>query len=430
MCVTQPRGFLAAGGTAGIKPSGKPDVCLIVREPAPAGAVAGFAAAFTGNAVVGAPVEIGLMQRAAALVPGGRVPRAVLINAGNSNAATGEQGVRDARACMVAAAGLLGCAEMDVVPSSTGVIGRPLPVIKIVGALPGLFAALARGERADADASRAIMTTDLVPKAVGVEVSLSGGDGGGARVVRIGAIAKGSGMIAPRLEMAFSGAARAAAPTATMLAFVTTDAPIASRTLQVMLDRAGQVSFNRVSVDNHPSCSDTAIVLASGHAGGAAIVAGTPEHAAFEAALTGVCERLAEMIVADGEGATRVFRATVIGAPSDAAAELMARQIVDSPLVKCAIHGKDPNWGRIVTAAGNAGVRFDPRQASLTIGPVEVYRAGVPITEALSDPRLVKAMGGARVELVLTVGAGPGRAWMMGCDLSKDYVSINADYTT
>jgi glutamate N-acetyltransferase/amino-acid N-acetyltransferase len=437
MAVTQPRGFLAGGACAGIKPSGRPDLCLIVREPGGEGAgagagggVAGFAATFTTNAVLGAPVLIGLEQRARVLgADRGAVPRAVLVNSGNSNAATGEQGVRDARACMAGVGGLLGCEGELVVPSSTGVIGRPLPVGKIVAALPGLVASLGRGEAADAAAARAIMTTDLVPKAAFASVEVGG------REVRIGAIAKGSGMIAPRLDQGLSGAAaggsgRLAPPSATMLAFVTTDAPIGSRALQGVLDRAGHVSFNRVSVDNHASCSDTLIALSSGAAGGAEIVEGTRELEAFERAFTGVCERLAEMIVTDGEGATRVFRASVVGAGSDSDAERMARQIVDSPLVKCAIHGRDPNWGRIVTAAGNAGVRFDPLGSSLTIGPVEVYRAGVPVVAALSDPRLGEAMSGARVELVLTVGTGPGRAWMMGCDLSKEYVSINADYTT
>ena len=420
MSITRPRGFVAWGTKAGIKASGKPDLALIVRT-APDSPGAGFAACFTGNMIVGAPLEVALRQRSAALGGAGGVPcvRAFLVNAGNSNAATGEQGVRDARECMAAAAAALNCERDRVMPSSTGVIGRLLPAKKITDAVPGLVKALASGPEADAAAAGAIMTTDLVPKSAFRDVVIAG------HRVGIGAIAKGSGMIAPRLDSACGPPV----PTATMLAFITTDAAVVSRDLQAALDAACNVSFNRVSVDNHPSCSDTAAVMSSGLVG-PLIRAGTIEFAAFAAGLREVCESLAEQIVADGEGATRTFRVLVEGAASDGEAERIAREVVNSPLVKCAIHGRDPNWGRIVTAAGNAGVRFNPMEASLTIGPVVVYRAGVPLPEALTDPRLPEAMGGKRVECVLSVGRGHGKAWMIGCDLSAQYVSINADYTT
>ncbi|MFN0010604.1 MAG: bifunctional glutamate N-acetyltransferase/amino-acid acetyltransferase ArgJ [Phycisphaerales bacterium] len=424
MSITRPKGFVAAGVKAGIKPSGKPDLALIVRT-APDGPGAAFAATFTTNVIVGAPIEIALGQRAAALAArvnaSGAVHavKAFLINAGNSNSATGQQGVRDAHECMAALATALNCERDRVMPSSTGVIGRLLPTAKIVDAVPALVQALASGPQADASAAAAIMTTDLVPKAAFAEVVI-----GGAKV-SIGAIAKGSGMIAPRLDSA-SGPPP---PSATMLAFITTDAAIDSPTLQTALDAACGASFNRISVDNHPSCSDTAAILSSGLVG-PPIRASTREFAAFAAALQALCEDLAEQIVTDGEGATRTFRVVVEGAATDADAERMAREVVNSPLVKCAIHGRDPNWGRIVTAAGNAGVRFDPLQASLAIGPVVVYRSGVPLPEALVDPRLPVAMASKRVDCVLRVGTGPGRAWMIGCDLSAQYVSINADYTT
>lgn len=424
MSVTQAKGFRASATAAQIKPSGKPDLCLIVRDDVPPGTLTGAATSFTTNAVVGAPVIVGRRVRDAILAGKQRPTRAILINAGNSNAATGDPGVRDAIACCEAFAGALGCSGSEVLPSSTGVIGRPLPVVKITTHAATLVAQLARGDAADAAAAAAIMTTDLVPKTAVRRITLDG------REITIGAIAKGSGMIAPRLDAITHSHARPPTPSATMLAFITTDAPIASADLQAALDGACDDSFNRITVDNHPSCSDTVVVLSSGLAGGAAIKRGTPAFDAFADALADVARDLSEQIVVDGEGATRIFRATVRGAASNDAATRMAREIVNSPLVKCAIHGRDPNWGRIVTAAGNAGIAFDPREASLTIGPVEVYRAGVPVVEALTDARLKATMSGKRVEVVMTVGRGPGTAWMLGCDLSKDYVSINAEYTT
>jgi glutamate N-acetyltransferase/amino-acid N-acetyltransferase len=430
MSITYPEGFSAWGLKAGIKPSGKPDLAMIARTgPAER---ASSAMVFTRSVIVGAPVIIGREIRAALMLPpakDGRLAalRAVLINAGNSNSATGAAGVRDARACMEHAAGLLGCEAREVLPSSTGIIGRPLAVGKITDRLGELVASLSRGAEADRRAAEAIMTTDMRPKTCSREVVIDG------VTVRIGAIAKGSGMIAPRLDSAFGPAS----PAATMLAFITTDAFVASADLQAVLERACAGSFERISVDNHPSCSDTVVCVASGACGGAQLRpgaagpgGGSGGFEAFAAALAEVCDDLALQVIRDGEGATRVFRVRVRGAASDADAACIAREVVNSPLVKCAIHGRDPNWGRLVTAAGNAGIAFDPAKTSLTIGGVEVFRAGVPITPALSDPRLKEAMGGDRVECELTVGDGPGAWFMLGCDLSKDYVSINADYTT
>ncbi|MGQ0627235.1 MAG: bifunctional glutamate N-acetyltransferase/amino-acid acetyltransferase ArgJ [Phycisphaerales bacterium] len=424
MSITVPRAFQAAATTAGLKPSGKPDLALIVRDPGAPPAAS--AAVFTRNQIVGAPVAIARRLRGRVLEGTGRPASAILVNAGNSNTATGEQGERDARACMAAVGAALGREADEVLPSSTGVIGRLLPTARIISAVPGLVRTLARGPEADAAAATAIMTTDLVPKTALREWSA------GAHCIRIGAIAKGSGMIAPRLD----SAARPVTPAATMLAFITTDAAITSRALQSALDAACAGSFNRISVDNHPSCSDSAVCLASGAAEGvggstlSVMEEGSAGFRRFCDELGSLCTDLATQIVADGEGATRVFRVRVNGARTDAEAEAMAREGVTSPLVKCAIHGRDPNWGRIVTAAGNAGIGFDPSEAALSIGPVEVYRAGMPLMEALNDARLAEAMAGPQVECVLTVGRGTGSAWMMGCDLSARYVSINADYTT
>ncbi len=419
MSVTQPSGFRASGVTAGLKPSGKPDLALIVRDT-PVGPGVGSACVFTRSVVVGAPVIVGRQQRDAILHDRQPPVSAVLINAGNSNSATGQQGVHDALACASSLAEQLHCEARTVLPVSTGVIGRPLAVGKIQAVIPSLVSTLSRGEAADVASAAAIMTTDLVPKRGAASVQIGG------RTIKLGAMAKGSGMVCPRLD----SASRPPTPTATMLAFFTTDAPIASADLQTLLESCCRHSFERISVDNHPSCSDTIVALSSGAAGGAVLKPGTRDFDAFADALRGICTDLATQVVTDGEGATRVFRVTVAGASTEADAEAMAREVVNSPLVKCAIHGRDPNWGRIVTAAGNAGIPFDPLQASLLIGPVEVYKAGVPVVPALTDPRLVQAMGGKHVEVKLTVGPGPASAWMLGCDLSKDYVSINADYTT
>jgi glutamate N-acetyltransferase/amino-acid N-acetyltransferase len=434
MSITFPLGFRAAATRAGIKPSGNPDLVLLVRDGPDSGAT-GAGMLFTTNRVVGAPVTLGLCVRQRLLTPGlGGFLRALLINAGNSNAATGEQGVRDAERCAAETARALGCPADGVLMSSTGVIGRPLPVDRIIAAIPELTAGLGRGERADAEAARAIMTTDRVPKTARREVRIQG------RAVRLGAMAKGAGMIAPRLD----GAARPGVPlSATMLAFITTDAAIAAPTLQRALELAAAESFNRVSVDNHASCSDSVFALASGLAAAPGAESGSShsppmipirpdslEFEVFSEALREICRELALQIVRDGEGATRIFKATVTGTPDHASAMVIAREIVNSPLVKCAMHGADPNWGRIVTAAGNAGVPFKPSESSLRIGPVEVYSHGVPVVAALNDPRLREAMSSECVECVLRVGSGPGSAWMIGCDLSEDYVRINADYTT
>jgi len=428
LSITRPLGFRAAATTAGLKPSGKPDLALIVCDPlTPAELRAhgrpiehrhSAAAVFTQNVVVGAPVEIGRRWRATQS-RGGQALRALLVNAGCSNAATGEPGIADAIATMKCVGEGLKCSTDEVLPSSTGIIGHRLNVGKINAAIPGLIGALARGEKADEAAASAIMTTDLVSKKAHREFELE------RHQVHLGAIGKGSGMIAPQLDSAGK-----VVPHATMLAFITTDASVEQPCLQIALEEACRGSFDRVSVDAHPSCSDTVILMASGAAPVRTIHRHDPEYFAFKAALTAVCQDLAQQVVRDGEGATRTFRVEIRGASSETAAVRIARAIVDSPLVKCAIHGKDPNWGRIVTAAGNAGVPFDTNDTSLSIGGVEVYRAGLPTGVARNDAKLLAAMNGDPVLCVLTVGDGTGSGWMIGCDLSDKYVRINADYTT
>jgi glutamate N-acetyltransferase/amino-acid N-acetyltransferase len=215
-----------------------------------------------------------------------------------------------------------------------------------------------------------------------------------------------------------------------MLAFVTTDAVIDPQALQRALEAASRESFERISVDAHPSCSDTVVLMSSGAAPIKTIHEDTPAYHGFRAALTAVCQDLAEKIIRDGEGATRTFRVLVHGTGTNEEAVRIARAVVDSPLVKCAVHGRDPNWGRIVTAAGNAGVSFDPDDTSLMIGGVYVFRDGKPIGSDRYDASVKTAMSADRIEMDLRVGSGPGKGWMIGCDLSREYVGINADYTT
>lgn len=432
MAVTRALGFRAAAATAGLKKSGKADLALIVCDP-PNGAGAkghrieprhSAAAVFTRNAVVGAPIELGRKWREA-MTAGAALPlRAVLVNAGTANAATGDEGVRDAQECMQGVAAALGITRDEVLPSSTGVIGHRIPVDKVRAAIPALVKSLARGEDADAAAAQAIMTTDLVPKTAHRSLELSG------HQVHIGAIAKGSGMIAPLLDSAGLPEIGAPPPHATMLAFITTDAAIDGAALQHALEAACTDSFERISVDAHPSCSDTVAVLASGAAPIKTIHADHPSFHGFRAALTAVCQDLAEKVIRDGEGATRTFRIHVHGTRTNDQALRLARAVVDSPLVKCAVHGRDPNWGRILTAAGNAGVAFDASQTSLSIGGNVVYHEGKPTGNARYDEKVKSAMSAERVEIHLRVGRGPGQGWMIGCDLSRDYVRINADYTT
>lgn len=405
--VTSPKGFRAAGGVCGIKVSGKPDLALIVADrPCAAAAV------YTTNQMPSAPVIVGKRHLKSGIA------QAVICNSGNANASTGEQGERDAIDMCRHVAAAIGCKPNHVVPSSTGVIGRPLPMEKIAKGITALSSALAVGEKADADAARAIMTTDLVPKTTHRSFKLGG------KTVQLAGIAKGSGMIAPNM--------------ATMLAFLTTDADVAPAMLKKALQLATAASFNRMSVDQHTSPSDTVMVLASGAAGNKKVTTTGKDFDAFLAALTEVAFELAYKIVKDGEGATRVFRVNVINARSEKDADKIAKEIVNSPLVKAAVHGGDPNWGRITTAAGYAGVKLDPSRMSLTIAApgdkksaIKVYAKGQPTKLTPEQSKLLNAnMKNTEVVFTLDMGAGKHSVQWLGCDLSKEYVSINADYTT
>ena len=446
-----PQGFRAAAVYAGIKTKHTPDVGLLVCDaPGPTAA-----AVFTTNKVVAAPVVVGRDHLAST---GGRL-RAVVINAGNANACTGRQGERDARRMCRLAAGVLGCAAEEVLPSSTGIIGHLMPMEKVERGIADAGQYLGNSLEHALRFADAILTTDTKRKAAAVEVKL------GRQVVTVAGVCKGSGMIGPRMALGdgVSGArgrkgasgsmnrpGRTAGKTggtatgrggtvrgatgrssrgahATMLAYLTTDAAVPAPLLRQLMGVTSDATFNAVTVDDHTSTNDTAVLLASG-ASGVKVAAGTLEHKKFAAAVLEVCQSLAYQIAADGEGATKVVVIDVEGAATDADARAMARSIANSPLVKCAMHGNDPNWGRIVSAAGMAGAAFDPDRATLTLQGTVVFRNGQPVpfdAEAVSD-----SLKAPEVRAALSCRLGKGHATCWTCDLSKDYVTINADYHT
>ncbi|HEX8152161.1 MAG TPA: bifunctional glutamate N-acetyltransferase/amino-acid acetyltransferase ArgJ [Thermoanaerobaculia bacterium] len=385
-----PRGFLASGVRAGIRKK-RPDLGLIVAED---GATA--AAVFTKNAFQAAPV---VLSKASLKKTGGRV-KAVVVNAGCANAVTGREGLEAAKRVRTEAATRLRCAEDEVFLASTGVIGVVLPDKKVRAFLPDAISRLSTG---GVDAlSHAILTTDVGPKIAQATFTLGGKRG------RIVGVAKGAGMIHPNM--------------ATMLAFLMTDAAVAPDVLQRALKNAVDRSFNAISVDGDTSTNDTVLVLASGKLGNDA----RADLADFHRALEKVCRDLAWMIVRDGEGAVRVMEVEITGAKSERDAKLAAHAIATSPLVKTALHGGDPNWGRILAAVGRSGARFSPKRVSLTAGPVALVRDGQPV--AYREKDAAKVFSRERVPVTVDLGAGTARAIALTCDLGHDYVSLNADY--
>jgi len=396
-----PRGFRAAGVPAGIKTTGKPDVGLLTAaRPVSAAAV------FTTNKVFAAPVQVGREH-----VGNGKL-RAVVVNSGNANACTGAAGLRDARRMCSLAGKLLDCDAETVLPSSTGIIGHALPMDKIERGIADAAKTLGDSHDHALDFAEAILTTDLTRKAAAVEAKI------GRQIVRLAGVCKGSGMIGPRMVPA--------ALHATMLAYLTTDISAPPRLLSKLLAAATEGSFNAVTVDDHMSTNDTAVLLASGAA--EAKLDSPRAIRLFADALDEVCQSLAYQIAADGEGATKVVKITVRSAASTAAARAIARAIANSPLVKCAMHGNDPNWGRIVSAAGLAGVPFDPDRSALTLQGTAVFRNGRPL--AFDAVKLSKELAAKDVEVDLICQLGDAEASCWTCDLSKEYVTINADYHT
>jgi glutamate N-acetyltransferase/amino-acid N-acetyltransferase len=375
------QGFKMAAVAAGIKAGGVLDLSLIVSDTP-----AVVAAVFTQNAFIAAPLIVTKKH----LEQGGHRIRAVLVNSGNANAATGESGILAAQTSADALAHHLGCKRHEIVVSSTGVIGRPLPVDKIQAAIPKAISAL-RPTNLELLA-RGIMTTDTVPKIATAEV-------GGASIA---GVAKGAGMIHPDM--------------ATMLSFIMTDAEISYGALDEALRYAVHHSFNSISVDGDTSTNDMVVVMANGASGK------RPDAQQFREGLLDVCTRLATAIVRDGEGATKFVEIIVEGAPNEEAAHTIGRTIARSPLVKTAIYGADPNWGRIVGAVGNSGVK-------LSSDRVDIYISGVPISDTtLEDARAKLKEKEIQIRVALHSGSASATVWT--CDLTEEYIRINADYTT
>ena len=398
-----PRGFRFGGAACGLKRSGALDLALVVAD-----ATASVAAAFTSNRVQAAPVVVSEehVRRSR-----GRM-RAIIVNSGNANCCTGAAGLAAARRMTQAMAEEIGCRPEEVFVCSTGVIGRQLKVEKIVAALPGLLPALGSGPEAFASLSRGILTTDTRPKTASASVRIGG------RTARIAGCTKGAGMIAPQFHK----------PTATMLAFLLTDAAISPALLRRALGAVIEPTFNSITVDGDTSTNDTVAVFASGASGARLANARGADFSQFVRALERVCRSLALQIVADGEGARHVVEIDVRGAPDDRGAAAVARTIAHSPLVKTALAGADPNWGRILAAAGRAGVAFHPEKASITLAGVPVFRRGRPLP--FDERTTHAAMGQHEYTMRVDLAAGRGRARMWTCELSEGYVRINADYRT
>ncbi|WP_373524682.1 bifunctional ornithine acetyltransferase/N-acetylglutamate synthase [Nostoc sp.] len=403
--ITAPRGYQAAGITAGLKPSGLPDLALIFSDVE---AIA--AGVFTTSQVKAACVDY-CRQR----LQTKHSARAILCNAGQANAATGNQGWVDALESAMAIAQALNISSESVLLASTGVIGQRIKMDALRSGIPHLVAALS--ETGSDAAAGAIITTDLVTKSIALETTI------GDRPVRIGGIAKGSGMIHPNM--------------ATMLAFITCDAAVSSHLWQQMLARAADRSFNSITVDGDTSTNDSLIALANGQSRTPAITELGAEAEKLEAMLTAVCQHLAKAIARDGEGATCLIEVEVTGAHDEVSAQQIAKTIAGSSLVKSAIFGRDPNWGRIAAAAGRAGVPFEQENLQIKLGDFLMLENGQPLTfdRAAASAYLKQVAGGAYLQndtvlISASVGNGHGSGKAWGCDLSYDYVRINAEYTT
>ncbi|MGB0619727.1 MAG: bifunctional glutamate N-acetyltransferase/amino-acid acetyltransferase ArgJ [Myxococcota bacterium] len=386
-------GFRAAGLNAGIKDR-DPDLALIVSDT-----LASAAAVFTQSTVVGAPVEVSRkrMQR-------GQV-RGVVVNSGCSNVAMGARGVRDAKAMSRLAAKAVGCDEDQMLVASTGVIGEPLPMDAIRSGVPRAAEALA--VEGWMEAAEAIRTTDTHAKVASARLRLGG------KTISLQGIAKGSGMIEPNM--------------ATMLSFLATDAKIAPKTLQAMLKRVADRTYNCLSIDAEGSTSDTVVLLANGAAGGAALRG--DDAAKFEAALLAVCEDLVRQLARDGEGATKLLLVEVEGAKNADQARRAARRIGNSMLVKTAVFGGDPNWGRIMQALGHGQIAWHPEKTRVKVGGVTVFAKGRSAGPA-ARKRAEKAHENDELRIEVDLGLGQHGSRLFTCDLTYDYVKINAEYTT
>jgi glutamate N-acetyltransferase/amino-acid N-acetyltransferase len=399
-----PRGFRFGATTAGLKASGRPDFALIVADR-PASA----AASFTSNKVCAAPI---VLDREHLSASGGRV-RVVAINAGNANCAAGQAGLLAASATCNAVASHFGCTPELVFPSSTGIIGQPLPARKLIDALPAVSAALGTESDHFLEAALAIMTTDTVEKTAFARLEMDGANGARGEV-RFAAFGKGSGMIHPQLV-----------PHATMLVYILTDAEVAPEVLRTYLQPAIDLSFNRISVDGDTSTNDTVLLLASG-ASGVRIEA---ENAAFAQALTQVAVSMAKQVVSDGEGLTHVVELQITGAASDADALRVAKAIAHSPLVKTAWAGKDPNWGRLACAIGYSGAQVDPEHFDISFGELPICRNGGRAAD-YDENAAHEYVSQAEFSVAIDLHQGTGVCTFWTTDLTHGYITINADYST
>ncbi|HUB31064.1 MAG TPA: bifunctional glutamate N-acetyltransferase/amino-acid acetyltransferase ArgJ [Terracidiphilus sp.] len=394
-----PKGFKFGATKAGLKQSGRTDFALIVAD-APASA----AAMFTANRVNAAPLAV---DKENLRKSGGRVS-AVAINAGNANCAAGQAGLDAARATCNAVAESFGCKPEEVFPSSTGIIGVPLPAEKLIAVLPELAARIGSGGDHFGQLAQAIMTTDTVEKTAFAQLEVD------RKEIRIAGVCKGSGMIHPQLV-----------PHATMLVYIMTDAAVGPAVLDGYLREAAEVSFNRISVDGDTSTNDTVLLMASGAAG--AVIG--PDDAEFAAALTQVCTSLARQIVADGEGVSHVVELRIEGAATDADALRAAKAIAHSPLVKTAWAGSDPNWGRLVSAIGYSGAAIDPNRIDIWFGDLRICRDGgraEEFDELAAHAFLKQREFSIRIQL----NQGNGKCVFWTTDLTHEYIHINADYST
>jgi glutamate N-acetyltransferase/amino-acid N-acetyltransferase len=394
-----PHGFRFGAVKAGLKKSGRTDFALIVAD-APASA----AAAFTANRVIAAPL---IVDKEHLRASGSRV-RVAAINAGNANCAAGEPGMTAARVTCAAAAAIFDCPPEQVFPSSTGIIGVPLPAEKLIAVLPALAASLGSEFDHFQQVAQAILTTDTVEKTAFARVEIDG------KEVRIAALCKGAGMIHPQLV-----------PHATMLVYVLTDAAVEPAVLDGYLRQAIEVSFNRISVDGDTSTNDTVLLLASG-ASGAAIGSGNPE---FAAALTQVCTSLARQIVADGEGITHVVELHIDGAATNGDALKIAKAIAHSPLVKTAWAGGDPNWGRLAAAIGYSGAEIDPDRIDIQFGDLPICRDGGRAPE-FDEAAAHAYIAQREFNISIQLHQGPGSCVFWTTDLTHEYIHINADYSS
>ncbi|MDX2129845.1 MAG: bifunctional glutamate N-acetyltransferase/amino-acid acetyltransferase ArgJ [Chloroherpetonaceae bacterium] len=391
--ICAPQGFKASALSVPIRKP-KKDLALIFSN---SGACA--AGVFTKNKAMAAPIYWCKKH-----LDESPLFKAILVNSGNANACTGEQGVKDCETLIQETAKLLSINPNEILIGSTGVIGQFLPLEKMKGKLPDLVSLLS--ENASDDVAEAIMTTDLVKKECAVEIEISG------KRVLIGGVAKGSGMIAPNM--------------ATMLAFITTDIAISQPLLQKALSTANAKSFNRISVDGDESTNDMALVLANGMAKNEIIETETVDYIIFETALEAVMTDLAKKIVRDGEGATKFVEIIITGAESEAEAEVFARTVAESSLVKTALHGEDANWGRIMAALGYAGQQFKPEEVEISFGAIPILKKNFEIV--LDESKAKAELSKTDLTLLINLNQGNQSATFWTCDLSAKYVEINGSY--